>query len=371
MNRGFTKTIPTAVSESILDAIRSGDTSLMDNPAVPVVGGESILVRLVAEKVGKLGDCSDVAGMHNRLSGLITECMERERDNRPALESLCADVVLDILQVPDDMLTLDVKLTENIDDSSQRLLPESDDEYEYDSLSDMSDMENEIARRRMMNAIVTGASVVLSSNVKSYVQNVFDIDPYLPSLYKEIMELNEKLLYLDGDVSDDDGSTKGAVVDVSLGSPDKTVVVKAQGVIFPMLLSETIKGVLEIASAHGLPDDMRRAEHIMKCADYSSSEVWDMRLGTIIWERIYGQTPGVDPSYLILALAEMGTAEFTSAVKEMIACTREGKRIADSICEDIRYELEQDDFDAHMHDMADKYRVDDSEDPDDDMLRGW
>ena len=54
---------------------------------------------------------------------------------------------------------------------------------------------------------------------------------------------------------------------------------------FPVLIHELIKGVYEVLGTQGLPDDPKAAEMVMGQTDTLPYEVWDLRLGPVIWER--------------------------------------------------------------------------------------
>ena len=52
--------------------------------------------------------------------------------------------------------------------------------------------------------------------------------------------------------------------------------------IFPILLTESIRGILELSASFGLPDEQDLSNQVMKIADSLEYEPWDMRLGPFI-----------------------------------------------------------------------------------------
>lgn len=82
--------------------------------------------------------------------------------------------------------------------------------------------------------------------------------------------------------------TDGGKVDVNLSSSDNIVSIKSQGILMPILLEETIKGILELAISHGLPKNSAKAQYIISKSDFKLAEMWDMRIGLPLWEHILG-----------------------------------------------------------------------------------
>ena len=67
--------------------------------------------------------------------------------------------------------------------------------------------------------------------------------------------------------------------------------IKAKGLFFPVLVHELIKGVYEVLGTQGLPDDPKAAEMVMGQTDTLPYEIWDLRLGPVIWERFTAAYP--------------------------------------------------------------------------------
>lgn len=90
-----------------------------------------------------------------------------------------------------------MKLVDNIDVKDERLVPEKTVNYTFDDIDDMNQLTDEVYKRRMLDSLVSGASIVYSEKMKYYLQGLFEINDELPSLYKKIFELNGILLYLE------------------------------------------------------------------------------------------------------------------------------------------------------------------------------
>jgi hypothetical protein len=68
---------------------------------------------------------------------------------------------------------------------------------------------------------------------------------------------------------------------------DESIVeMKVHAVMFPVLLSEAIRGMMEIFAAHGLPDSVDEAEMILSRTDYLKAEPIYMMTGEALWLKI-------------------------------------------------------------------------------------
>ena len=172
------------------------------------------------------------------------------------------------------------------------------------------------------------------------------------SIYKKIIDYNNVLLYIEKDTFDKGKATDGGRVDVVVGSDQTYAKIKAQGLLFPILLEETIKGILELAISHGLPQNIEKAKYVIGKSDFKIAEVWDMRLGYALWSIIEEEADEcgydmeeVGVNYFLMELSEMGCDTFNKTLQEIFARTRKGKELLEDIFEHIMYNKEKDDFD--------------------------
>ena len=344
----------------ITDAIRDGETSLGDNPAFPQSHGNRLMLNLVASMVERVSE--DVGGMSpeeakRELGSLLTECSKHENGCSEALERACMNYVENIIDIPEDVVQFDVRLVDRVDVSGLRTLPEDNSDYTFDSIEDMGYLTTEVYKRRFINSLTCGASMYFGCDVEGYLADIFKIDPDLPSLYKRIIALNNYLLFCDGtNMSQSNGGKVNVVISDESAKPR----IVAEGTAFPFLVCETLKGIFELAASHGLPDDRRRAEYVLSKTDYSSAEVWDSRLGMVLWDALYGQAGDVEPNLLIMRLSEMHSDDFNTLMNEVLAMTRRGKTMLDEIVDDINEEVERSEFDDFMSSQSERYPVNDA-----------
>jgi hypothetical protein len=147
-------------------------------------------------------------------------------------------------------------------------------------------------------------------------------------------------------------------------SDGKRPKINAEGVVLPVLIHEIVKGVMEIMSTHGLPENPNIAEYVMDKADYMNAETWDMRIGPPIWEKFLESIPTEDfnlKHHVYVELVSLPVDEFNEIMREIMMGSREGKAKVLGIIKDIKDDLRSDEFDNAMDRISD----DDYFDPED------
>lgn len=349
--------------EDITNAVLQKKTSLKNNPAIPEIFEhtylETILTKRfkeVVEELKKIGEINDVPDndIPTVLNKLILKCQELEKPYRNELEKLCYNYVIDLFEVPDDTVTVDFRLVDEIDLNkfSIKLDPIDDDENEYDDLNHMEAIKNEVNKRRMLNVLSMGAGMQVSSNIKSYLSDIYDINPKLPDLYRKILALNNYLLLTKENIGiTDENKMQLGTVEITLGNSDEKVHIDAQGEIFPILLSECVRGFMELFSSHGLPKDRKSTEIVIAKADYLKAEPWDMRIGPSLWTILSDSFENIDfklVPYVFKKISMLSCKTFNKLMSEVLAKTRTGKRLMGKIIEKAKEEKEYNKFSDKM-----------------------
>ena len=294
------------------------------NPAMKKKEGD--VQRLVSNRFQKVAEkLSDVTGIQNLSSqqtqGMIYQEMMRKLPNimrieaahRDELEELAIEAALEESEVPVDWYKIEAYLNrEPIDTSNFRMKPEEeDDEEEEDEEEEMEipsfDIEDltedeifelEKHKRNIINAIIQGAAkkghyIFQKPDIKARLD---EIDPSLYNDYLGIMAINDFLYFsmeqmiemmsqtgqgIAGKVELDDNDEEGEE-----GEETPDTVIKAFGLIFPILCHEIIKGLEEAKGRHGLPKDPEMAQRVMGQTDTLSNEPMQLRIGPEIVERI-------------------------------------------------------------------------------------
>jgi hypothetical protein len=350
----------------ILNSLENNKTSLGEHPSFPPEEEEKFIINTVANKFSSIVkdiEIPDIERLKTELGSLLTKCRKLESKNISALEQLCVDIVTELFSIPEDTIQINVKIVDSVNDDNQRLLPEKTTDFSFDSIDDMNYLSGEIYKRRMLNALVTGAAMYYANNISSYIRELFEIDSELPSLYKKIIRYNEILMFFEKDkLKEDNDTLEAGKVDVTMNMPQNMVKIESEGIIFPILLEETIKGILELAIAHGLPENREKAEYVMKKSDFKLAELWDMRLGSALWDIVASQIENLDvvePNFFLMTLAELPSKKFNDCLREIFGKTKRGERILKNIVSKIETEKDKDDFNDFIRQGNDGHQIED------------
>jgi hypothetical protein len=248
--------------------------------------------------------------MMRKLPGI----MRIEAQHKDELEQLAIEASLDETEVPADWYDIDAQLGEGIDTSNFRINPEdTDDEeeekneklefpsFEVEDLTDEEIFELEKHKRNIINAIIQGASkkghyLFQKPAIK---RRLDEINPSLYRDYLGIMAINDFLYFsMEQMIEAMSQSAQGVAGKVELSGSDEDeggeeggeekpdTLIIAQGLIFPILCHEVIKGLEEAKGRHGLPQNPELARKVMGQTDTLMNEPMQLRIGPEIVEKI-------------------------------------------------------------------------------------
>ena len=351
--------------EDIADAVYKNKTSIGNNPALPNIFEKGYIEKLVekrfkgcVDELKKIGEIDDVpdTDMQTVLGKLVLKCQKLEEPHRPELEKIVANYLIDLFGIPDDSIQMELSLVDDVDlsSSSIKLDPADGDEFiEYEDVLDAESIKDEVYKRRLIDAMSMGAGMKISSNIKDYMKEIYEINPTLIDLYRKILALNDYLLFTKEDIgmTEEDKHQLGTV-EVVLGQVEESPKILAQGVIFPILLSEAVRGLMELFASHGLPQEFEKAQSVLSKSDYLKAEPWDMRIGPALWEIVsdsFGDGVKTDLiPYLYKRISQLPVKKFNFFMREVLAKTRKGKRMMAKIAEKAQYEKEYSGFEDKM-----------------------
>lgn len=348
--------------KDIMKALKRNLTSLGDHPAFPPeeeykFDAKITLERFkqVKEDILSIDDLSDysIKGLSKELNRMMTECQEIENGNKEALEKLCFNIVVDIFAIPEDIINFSCKLTDRISAKSIRanVKPIATD-MTFIDINHMTSLSDEVYKRRLIDALITGAAMNYSKIKKEYIGDLYEMNPKLPKLYRDIIKIMNYLMFVKNDIgiSDDDKKQIG-VVNVLIGNDTKRTEIKAEGTIFPVLLMESIKGMMEAFAAHGLPKNKKEASYVMSKADFLAAEPWDMRMGPILWEYFEEAMQEPDIKFvpnIFVEIISLPLNEFNNLMKEIFARTSKSKKVFELVKQEIKERIEYSDFQDRM-----------------------
>lgn len=348
--------------KDIMKALSRNMTSLGDHPSFPPEEECKFDTKITLERfeqvkndVLSIEDLSDysVKGLSRVLNQMIKECQEIEQENKDALEKLCFNIVVDLFAIPEGIINFSCELTENISPKSIRanVKPVSTD-MTFIDINHMNTLSDEVYKRRLIDALITGAAMNYSVIKKEYIGDLYEMSPKLPKLYRDIIKIMNYLMFVKNDIgiSDEDKKQIG-VVNVLIGNETKRTEISAEGIIFPVLLNESIKGIMEAFAAHGLPKNKKEASYVMSKADFLAAEPWDMRIGPILWQ-YFEEAMQEDDVKLVpnifVEIISLPIGEFNNLMKEIFAKTSKSKKVFELVKQEIEERIEYSDFQDRM-----------------------
>jgi hypothetical protein len=414
---------PERMDPNLERKLASPENLYAQNPAMKK--GTSDVQRLVSNRFQKVAEkLSQVTGIENLSSqqtqGMIYQEMMRklpsimriEGQHREELEELAKEAALEETEVPADWYEIEALLNRQpINTGNFRMKPEDEEDEEEDEnetpeipsfdvedLTDEEILELEKHKRNIINAIIQGAAkkghyLFQKPDIKARLD---EIDPSLYRDYLGIMAINDFLYFsmeqmiemmsqtgqgVAGKVelknNDDEGEEDG---EEGEETPDTKIV--AEGMIFPILCHEIIKGLEEAKGRHGLPKDPSLRQKVQGQVDVLSNEPMQLRIGPEIVEKLRFALPDEMydesnkglinwfhtllyqiPAQEFLELIGLAISEDESKVKKATAKFKEIMKEAQQLKSD--FENYQEEEGGSDDDSDDDFGDDDNDDLDD------
>jgi hypothetical protein len=304
----------------------------------------------------------------------VYRIIELENPHREQLEELGINLVKKEMGIPEGVIQFDAKIigfggVETNDFNMEKPEdPQSPVNIEQEEISDESEIfKLECAKRRCINAIIQGASKRGHYMYHYVEQELTDIvgNDNLTAMYGKMMSVNDALYWHLPDNSLEMMAMEGSIAGKE--EVDRTTeppTIKVRAINFPALIHELIKGILELFSHQGEPEDKELFIKVMQQEDLLHKEMWDLRLGPSMWDRIRSQFPEeilVDETlvehqnYLITEIFKLPAKTFLIFIKEVLTGSEKGKKYMSKLMKNVYENINQNEF-----------LLDDSSDDDDD-----
>jgi hypothetical protein len=366
------------------------EISIKGNPGIPGEADKnepqyiSDVDRRAQSRLGVRKD-SPMSGypLFGRIMPLLHKANSICRGKEKELEVVAEETIRNYYGSILEDVILDIKFVKNGNEVAEFMEEcEQEQETKYKEVSD-DQIKNEIHKRKIANAIAQGESkntkrILNMSDVKESVRNIFgEQTEELYRLWNEITDIADKLDWIipvqdKGRMMEEapQGLAGACSVEwkpkeykdeeeVQVEEEEETqsqeeneytefdVIVKARGIDFPMLLHESVKGIYELISAAGIPEDENVAKTVMLNTDTFADEAEDFRYGPEIAADLrdfINENPSVDDfpnmrEHLFGKMMVMSADEFLSLMKGILMKSPEARRKVDSIISDIIKEL--------------------------------
>jgi len=302
----------------------------------------------VAKRYKRVNDIDSVDSKEvmAEMMPLVYETMGLEAKHKKALEKLAEEMIREEYDMDKDVVEIHAELVDNISlvGTKKNEKPIAV-EMQFKNHDEVINANEEVYKRRFINAMIQGAAKKCNHMYHMVDDELTDLDPRLPNKYAKMMAAADYMYYIMPEM--ENGVTGGIVKVQFPTASNPKAVIYAQAMVFPVLIHELVKGVMELLSAHGLPKNKKIGEFVINKADFLAAEPWDMRLGPAIWERFTKMIDADDfklKHHIYSELAALPVKEFNHKMREIMANTKEGKKIIDEIVNSIKTELKEDEF---------------------------
>jgi hypothetical protein len=342
-----------------------------------------------------------MVGMQNMMPLMQTmmmahnEIVQTEREHRQELEKLAIDLVMKEFGIEEGDIEFEAKIVGmgeidtqdfNRDEPGQQQPEMEEVNVELDLFDDLQTLNLEKAKARLIGSMIQGASKRGHYMYHYVAEKIREItgSESLINQYGVLMSINDTLYW---QISDEQmkasmgggggGNMVGGKESIDPNSTPPKVI--AQGLNFPILVHELIKGTLEvIAALKGQSSNPEIAQRVISSENTMEKEIWDLRLGPAIWDRIREQIPEevlTDENkkniqlILFSHIVKKPAKEFLVFMKEVISGSENGKRLMKLIIDAIESEINDYDyeetmtqFDDELNDISDETEEDDLKD---------
>jgi hypothetical protein len=363
---------PERMEPGIERKITSKETPYHGFPAIPEMDRD--FIELISSKRFKdsvdkvrmaMGDTRAIQGDNPLMSlmmsvmGSMREMIMIQMQNKKQLEDLAVELVKKEMGIPEGAMQFKAELVMQPMGKAEGMQeePEMPSEEEIEEfMGDMEEFNIERAKRRFINSLIQGAAFKGGHMFNLVRSELNDINPRLMDLYTTSQALMEHAYWLYPDMEMMAGGGGGQMGQSEVDEETDPPTVKAKAVTFPLLVHELVKGVYEIFGTHGLPDDPRQQEMILKAEDTLPAEIWDSRLGPIFWEKFVATYPMElfeddmkhIQHYLFMRFSALSAKEFMRVAKMILRGEPQGQKYIQGMVDDIVRELKDDEYKQAM-----------------------
>jgi hypothetical protein len=302
-------------------------------------------------------DNIDMDELRDNTVNLIYDCIKNEVKNKKKLEDLAINLVRHEFDMSEDDVEIVAELTTDIDIEGIKKNPSpvTIEEMDFDNHASIENANDEVYKRRFINTMIQGASMKTNHMFHLIQDELMNINHKLPQLYSKLMTAADYAYLV---VDDSEPKHAGGIIKVEFpkNENDKPKL-HAQAMTLPVLIHELVKGAMELLASHGLPKDLKLSEYVLGKADFIAAETWDIRLGPPIWEQF---TEMIEPAdfhlkhHIFQEIVSLPVKEFNLSMREIMAGTKEGKKIIMNLSDRIKKDIINDDLNFSLNEYSDE-----------------
>ena len=348
----------------------------VDFPEVPE--GHTTYEELLASEQYKhaLDKLADITGQRNIGTGLspkflslsrqalmiLQEIIQAESTHKRELEDLAKRLLIDYFKLPEGALDFNFKLNSSTMNVQNKQSKEQIQQKEQELAQDVNNITPERAKRRLINAMTQGHSVdggYLFNKVTPELQRITGVRD-IAEKYSVVValtflgywqfpeEMAQGATVGGGGGGGGDESEMGAGK-TRLDTTTNPPTINAEAIMFPFLVHEGIKGVMEFLGKEKNPESPEKTTQAMELEDQTQYELWDIRLGPAIWRRLVKLFPDairdeenkiIFQYYIYANIINLPAKEFLVLMKEVIGNSPTGKQLIDAMYYDLSRHLD-------------------------------
>lgn len=356
---------PDAVHPAHKQALAGGQHGLGKIPAISSQSAERHASETYRNIIGKLRAFGGVVPRSPRdvqrtamdMFQTLQTIQQREAAHRPQLEQLAIETVLRMPEfkslrqaIQSGTVRIEPHLDERIEITDVAFSDEPQEELPDENVPEIAaEYQDMVNRRKLTNTMIHGAAVANNYAFTNSFDELMDIDRTLARDYGKLMAYSELGFFVHDPAimkaaAEATGSESQGGQNQLRRDEDGSLVITAQGITFPILVQEIVKGCMEFLSL-GDEDDPDTAHKVRQRSDFVDDEQVQMQVGPSIYRSFIAaigeQNADLMP-YVYDHLNRLPTQEYNQVVKGLIDGTPEGKNWFQQLAREIRQRLTTD-----------------------------
>lgn len=311
-------------------------------------------------------------------NSLMAAIQKEQRIGTEVLEQRAIQMIRNQFNIPEDAVDFDAQIT-GLPQLGGTAIQKGNLQYTKGTKTppqgkSEEELKPEITRRRLTNAMMHGAARK-SQNLHHLSDELRNDDPTLNNDYSKIMAANDAMYWMMSDEAIENegrGGVHAGNVRLDLSNPEKPKVI-AQGIVFPILLHELAKGVMELMSLWSLPEDKDIRDYVTDKTDHLEAETNDIRLGSHIWAKFVEQVPVDNQDVISMTfnlLQQLPTDEFNSVMSGLSNDQEQARNTVRELAQSAIDELSRENYDDAIGTYGEEPQGEERPEDVDDVLGG-
>lgn len=285
----------------------------------------------------------------------LQHSMQVQEEHREELEQAAVEVVLSLPEfssareaVEGGDLRIVAQLVPQVRTDDMRAQAEEPPEEMQQQLNVpqiAQELDAEKQKRRLINMMIQGSAINKNYAYHQVADQLTAIDPQLMNSFGLLMSFGEFMYWAMPEEAQQGAyqAGAGAAGRVSIKAGDDGVPeIHAQALVFPVLIQELVKGLMEFLS-HSDEDDEETRRYVQGQADTLADEGWDINIGAPLWRRflqLLGDDQNLMP-YVYDQIVKMPAAQVQQLMQSVVDGTPEAQRQLRQMVQAIKADLQE------------------------------